>query len=144
MVMLWWMWLLLGFFLLLVEMLTPDGFFFLFFGAGALVVGLLAGLNYGGPPWLQWLLFSVFSIVALLLFRKPLLEKVRRSQRTGEVDSMVGETAVVVRDIEVNGVGKVELRGTTWSAVNAGSTALAAGQRCSVEKVEGLMLHVRG
>jgi membrane protein implicated in regulation of membrane protease activity len=51
----WWLWLLGGIALLGVEVLTPGGFYVMFFGVGALVVGLLVGLQAGGPPWVQWL-----------------------------------------------------------------------------------------
>jgi len=40
--MVWWAWVLGGFFLLLGELLTPGGFFIFFFGVGALVTGALA------------------------------------------------------------------------------------------------------
>ena len=53
--MLWWVWILLGFLLLLAELLTPGGLYLLFFGVAAIIVGLLAGLNLIGPPWMQWL-----------------------------------------------------------------------------------------
>jgi membrane protein implicated in regulation of membrane protease activity len=39
-------------------------------------------------------------------------------------------------------VGKVELRGSSWSARSA-RAALARGQRCRVERVDGLTLWVR-
>ena len=48
--MLWWVWILLGFLLLLAEVLTPGGLYLLFFGVAAILVGLLAGLNLIGPP----------------------------------------------------------------------------------------------
>jgi membrane protein implicated in regulation of membrane protease activity len=40
-------------------------------------------------------------------------------------------------------VGKAELRGTPWEARSATGGALAKGQRCRVERVEGLMLLLR-
>jgi membrane protein implicated in regulation of membrane protease activity len=64
----WWVWLLVGLGLLGFEMLTPGGFFILFFGLGALVVGALAGLGLTEPVWLQWLLFSVLSVGSLLRY----------------------------------------------------------------------------
>jgi membrane protein implicated in regulation of membrane protease activity len=142
--MLWWIWILLGFFLLVVELLTPGGLYLLFFGIAAVVVGLLAGLELSGPPWMQWLLFSTLSVVALVLFRRPLLQKLRPSTQGKEIDSLVGETALTLEDIAVEAIGKAELRGSSWSARNVGTTALARGQRCKVEKVDGLMLWVRG
>ena len=39
---------------------------------------------------------------------------------------------------------RVELRGTVWSACNAGEAAIAPGQRCAVERVDRLTLHIRG
>src|ERR1044071_9440303 len=132
----WWLWLLLGFLLFAPELATPGGFFVFFLGVGAVVVALLTGLGISGPPWLQWMLFCVVSAVSLLLFRRPLQSRIRRSS-TREVDSIVGETAVSMDSIGVRQMGRVELRGTVWSACNAGEAAIAAGQRCSVERVDG-------
>jgi membrane protein implicated in regulation of membrane protease activity len=38
----WWLWLVAGFVLLVLELVTPSGFFIMFFGVGALVAGALA------------------------------------------------------------------------------------------------------
>ena len=46
-------------------------------------------------------------------------------------------------EIGAGGYGKVELRGTTWNARNAGETPVAADQACRVERVEGLTLWIR-
>ncbi len=48
--MVWWAWVLVGFLLLLGEILTPGGFFILFFGVGALVVGALGALGIELSP----------------------------------------------------------------------------------------------
>jgi hypothetical protein len=141
--MLWWVWILLGFLLLLAELLTPGGLYLLFFGVAAIVVGLLSGLNLIGPPWMQWLMFSILSVVALSLFRRPLLKRLRPATPGIEVDSLVGQTAIVLEDMAVDAVGKAELRGSAWSARNVGGNSLTRGQRCTVEKVDGLMLCVR-
>jgi inner membrane protein len=142
MAMSWWLWLLCGIGLLLLELLTPGGFFILFFGVGAILVGLLAWSGLAGPDWVQWLLFGTFSAAALLIFRKPLLKKLRRTS-THEVDSMIGETAVALVDIAVQQIGKAELRGSAWTAQNTGNSAIAAGQRCRVEGMHGLTLYIR-
>lgn len=141
--MLWWVWILLGFLLLLTELLTPGGLYLLFFGVAAIVVGLLAGLNWIGAPWTQWLMFSVLSVVALSLFRRPLLKRLRPATLGIEVDSLVGQTAIVLEEMAVDGVGRAELRGSAWSARNVGGNTLTRGQRCTVDKVDGLMLYVK-
>ncbi|HEU0004433.1 MAG TPA: NfeD family protein [Terriglobia bacterium] len=141
--MLWWVWILLGFLLLLAELLTPGGLYLLFFGAAAIIVGLLAGLNLIGPPWMQWLMFSILSVVALSLFRRPLLKRLRPATLGIEVDSLVGQTAIALEDMAVDAVGRAELRGSAWSARNVGRDSLTRGQRCTVERVDGLMLFVK-
>jgi len=141
--MIWWTWLVLGLFLLLLELLTPGGFYLLFFGVAAALVGLLAAVNFAGPLSVQWILFSVFSIVSVLLFRRPLLAKIRSRGATPEVDSLVGEIAVSLGEIPAGAIGQAELRGTAWTARNIGETALASGQRSRVARVEGLTLFIR-
>ena len=143
MAMSWWVWLLIGFVLLLLELMTPGGFYMFFFGVGAIVVGLLALLGIPQTASVQWLLFAVISIVAFVFFRKPLLERTRTSTE-GKVDNLVGETAVALGDIGIQQIGKAELRGSAWSARNIGETIVNAGDRCHVERVEGLMLWIRG
>ena len=132
---------LIGLFLILAEVMSPGGFYIIFFGIGALVVGVLAGFDVAGPLWFQWILFSVLSIVALWLFRERLIERTRVPEGR-EVDSLVGETAVVMEEIPAGAIGKVELRGSSWSARNISGQALARRERCKVERVEGLMLWV--
>lgn len=139
----WWGWLLLGLFFLLAEMMTPGGFYLIFFGASALIVGSLAAFKFTGPEWMEWLLFSLFSIVTLLFFRQPLLKRFQTADTGKEIDSLVGEVAVVLDPIAVDAIGKVELRGAAWSARNVGESPVTKGQRCRVIQVEGLTLWVR-
>jgi membrane protein implicated in regulation of membrane protease activity len=94
----WWVWLLVGLGLLGFEMLTPGGFFILFFGLGALVVGTLAGLGLTEPVWLQWLLFSLLSVGSLLLFRRRLLAWLQSPEATA-VASPIGDVAVLLADL---------------------------------------------
>jgi hypothetical protein len=138
----WWIWILLGLLLLLAELLTPGGFYIIFFGIGAVVVGVLAGFNAAGPLWFQFILFSILSVLTLWLFREKLLQ-LTQGERRKNVDSLVGETAVATEEIHLNAVGKAELRGTSWNARNVGDKPLTRGQRCIVERVEGLTIFVR-
>lgn len=141
--MIWWYWMLLGLVLLGVEMATPGGFYILFFGLAALIVGSLAGLELIQAEWLQWLLFSILAILSLLVFRGPLLASLKkRDKNLPDVDTLAGESAVPREDLAVSGTGKAELRGTTWTAHNAGPTPLLKGQRCKVERIEGLTIWI--
>jgi membrane protein implicated in regulation of membrane protease activity len=135
----WWVWTLLGLFLLILEVQAFGGFYLAFFGAGALLVGLLVAVGWVASAWLEWLLFSVFSVAALVLFRRPILRKLTPHPHA-RVDALVGEIAVAGEDIPSGATGKAELRGTVWTARNAGPTTLPKDTRCRVERVEGLTL----
>jgi membrane protein implicated in regulation of membrane protease activity len=138
----WWLWLTLGLGLLIVELVTPGGPFILFFGLGALVVGVVVGLGGSEAAWFQWILFSVFSVLALVFLRRPLRARLNLDAPEGRVDSLVGGEALLLEDLPLGGVAKAELRGSSWNARNAGQAPLSKGQRCRVERVEGLTLWV--
>ena len=97
------------------------------------------GLDWGGPPWLQWLTFTVTSIAAVLVFKRTLT----RSDVTHAVDDLRRESAVVIEEIPAGGQGRAELRGTTWGARAVDGVALARGTRCRVDRVDGLTLWLR-
>lgn len=138
----WSYWLFMGLILAGAEMISPGGFYLVFFGIAALIVGALAGLGIVQTAWLEWLLFSILAVVSLLLFRGPLL-RIIKSTPTHAVDTMVGESAVLLDDLLPGHTGKAELRGTTWTTRNEGGSPLAKGQRAIVIKVDGLTLWVR-
>jgi membrane protein implicated in regulation of membrane protease activity len=141
--MVWWYWMLLGLVLLGIEMVTPGGFYILFFGLAALIVGSLAGLGFAQAEWFQWLLFSGLAILSLLVFRGPLLGWLKKQEKDlPAVDTLAGESAIPLEDLAASGTGKAELRGTTWTAHNAGPSPLMKGQRCKVERVEGLTIWI--
>ncbi|MGE0643925.1 MAG: NfeD family protein [Nitrospira sp.] len=138
----WWYWLFMGLVLAGAEMITPSGFYLLFFGIAALIVGALAGMGVVEAVWLEWLLFSVLAVVSLLLLRSPLL-RMTKSSPPHVVDTMVGEIAVLLDDLAPGHTGQAELRGSTWSARNEGTSMLAKGQRALVTGIDGLMLKVK-
>jgi len=142
MTILWWHWVVLGLVLILAEMAASGGFYIIFFGIGALVVGALVGFNAGGPEWVQILLFSVVSVVSLVLFRSRLLHALQQDPQRPPVDPLVGEIGTAAESLAPGVVGRVELRGTSWSARNDGGATVAEGARIRVIRVEGLLLHI--
>ncbi len=140
----WWIWLILGLSLLAAEVVMPGGIIMLFFGAGAMVTGLLVAVGIIGPIWLQWAVFSVISVASLLALRGPILRWMASgNDDASSIDAIVGATAVASERIAPGQLGTAELRGTSWTAKNVGAVSLEAGQVCTVEQVEGLQLRIR-
>jgi membrane protein implicated in regulation of membrane protease activity len=137
----WWIWVLAGLALLAVEFVSTT-MHIAFFAVGAFVVAILVGLGLNLPLWSQLAIFTITSLLAFAFVRPILVRKLRLDFKP-QVDTMVGEQARAMDDIDVAGLGKAEFRGTTWSARNVGDTALTRGQRCVVAGLEGLVIHVK-
>jgi len=138
----WWIWVLAGFFLLSLEFAATT-LHVGFFAVGAFFVAILVGLGWDAPLWQELLVFTVSSLVAFFVLRPVLMRKLKLND-SPVVDSMIGEQAVAVDDIAAGARGQAELRGSRWTALNVGDTPLTKGQRCAVERIDGLQLHVRG
>lgn len=138
----WWLWSIFGLALLAAELLVPTGFFVFFFGVSGVLVGGLVGLGWVEDPWIEWVLFSGLAVVLLLAFRRRLVDRVQRRQRPPK-DTVMGEVATLMEDLPPGGVGKAELRGSVWTVKSLEQKPLAKGQRCVVERVEGLTLWIR-
>ena len=138
----WWHWLVVGLLLVLAELATPGGFFVIFFGLAAVLVGALTAMGMGGPLWSQLLMFSVLSVLSLVMFRARLLRTMQVDPQAPEVDSLVGEVGLLEGAIGPGQIGRIEVRGSAWSARNATSSELPRGTRCRVVRVKGLMLEI--
>ncbi|MDP9361719.1 MAG: NfeD family protein [Acidobacteriota bacterium] len=137
----WWVWVLAAFLLLTIEFFATTAHIG-FFAVGAFLVAILVGAGVPIPLWAQLLTFAISSVV-LLVFVRPVVVRKLGLSTTRIVDTFVGEQAIVLADLPIAAEGKAEMRGSTWTARNIGETPLLKGQRCVVEQVVGLTIHVR-
>ena len=75
---------------------------------------------------------------ATRIFTGAILPPGRKPVTTGE-EQLAGATAVAAEGF--TGRGRVRVFGEEWAAVSA--LPVSAGQRVIIERVEGLLLHVR-
>ena len=136
----WWHWLVLGLVLVALELAASGGFYVIFFGIAALAIGALHLLDIAGPAWMQVLLFTLISVGALLFFRRPMMRWLQLDAAPGDVDSLVGETALALEEMQPGAIGRAELRGTVWTARNRAAVPLRQGQRCTVVAVDRLTI----
>lgn len=137
----WWIWLIIGVVLLATEFAATT-MHIAFFAVGAFVVSILTGFGVDLPLWGQFLVFTGVSLFAFFFLRPIAVRKLKLDQKK-VVDTLVGEQATTMEEIAPQGIGRAEMRGTTWSARNVGETVLNRGQRCVVAGVEGLTIHIR-
>src|SRR3979490_3408042 len=116
----WWAWIAVGAILLGSELAFVDAQFYLVFvGASAFVVGMLQLAGVGLPAWLQWLIFAVLAATAVFTFRKRLYESKPRGLPAMK-GGPAGEIVTMPMALPPGETCRLEYRGGSWSAVNAG------------------------
>lgn len=141
----WWGWLVVGIGLLGVEMFVIDAQFYLvFLGVSAIVVGVLSALGLAEPVWVQWLVFSVLALVAMLAFRARVYAWVVRRRGEGAVQERItpGDRVRVPVSLQPGHTCRVDYRGTTWTARNDDAATIEAGTEARITRVDDLMLHI--
>ena len=138
----WNAWIVGGLVLLLVEAFTPGTFFFIFFAAAAVLTGLLTAFHCLPELWQQALVMTFLAIAGLVFFRRSLL-RFATPRGQPKVDSMLHQSVTVTEAMEAGAPGKVEFRGTSWMAHNMGDKPIMLGEKCRIERVEGITLWVR-
>ena len=112
----YWHWIVLGFLLLILEMLAP-GAILMWFGAGALLVGgLLFLFPEMGWEW-QVLTFAVVSFASIFAWKKLRKDSPDDNTEAGTLNqrgkALVGRRVPLVEAI-TNGIGRVQIDDTFW------------------------------
>lgn len=136
-------WLIVGFLLILSEFLLP-GLIAVFFGFGAVAVGVLAWLGLLDSFWTQLWAFPLLSLVALFALRRRFTVWLRgnvsqKGSGAGFQVESLGEPVEVLQTFR-DGRGVVQLRGARWDAMS--DSALAAGDTAWVVGNRGIVLEV--
>jgi membrane protein implicated in regulation of membrane protease activity len=139
----WWHWVVGGIVLILAELVVPS-FFIVWFGLGALLVGLLA-LAFELSVTAQlatWTLASLAMVVLWFRVFKQSFIKTRAGTADGEA---IGEIGLLVSAVAPFERGKVRfqrpvLGSEEWACL--ADTAIAAGERVKVISIEGSFVKV--
>jgi len=131
-------WFVVAVILLLLEFVIP-GLFIIFFGLGALVTAFCAYL-FEPSLTVQFLIFSITSVLSLVLLRKVLMNRLYKNNEADPDEEFIGHLATSLTNIEPGGQGKVEFKGTNWSATS--QLPVEIGQKVKITNKEGLLLIV--
>lgn len=140
----WWMWFVGGFALIIAELAIPA-FFVIWFGLGALLVGLLTVVMPGISATTQFAIWALASLSMVVLWFKVFKQgfiKTRIGTADGEV---IGEIGLLAAPVAPFQRGKVRfqrpiLGSEEWACI--ADAAIAAGERVRVVAVEGSFLKV--
>ncbi|CAM2795601.1 MULTISPECIES: NfeD family protein [Vibrio] len=138
----YWHWLAFGLALLAVELLGTAGYF-LWLGLSALIIGLL--LTMLPMSWqLQWIAFSVFSLMTTWLwwrrqFKKDVSDDLNRDLNQKQ-KQLIGQTVLIEEDL-APGKHRIKVGDTTWSAQT--EHTIPAGALAEITQVDGIILTIQ-
>ncbi|MCU0754993.1 MAG: NfeD family protein [Xanthomonadales bacterium] len=134
-------WALLGFLLLIVEMIMPATFF-MWFGLAALALAAI-NLAVDLPFLADVILFAILALALVAIYRRGKQQRhVEDSDRpllNRRTEQLIGEVHALLEPIE-NGRGRLQIGDAYWRVTGPD---LPAGQRVKIIGVRDLVLEVR-
>lgn len=136
----WVIWIIVGVFFLILEMLTPTVFFFACIGISAVLSGVI--LLLGAPPWLVWVVFFLGALLLMFASRPLAKYLTRKGGLPSNVDSLMGQDGEVIETIEpALPKGKILVAGQEWRARS--KEKINKGELVKVTGVDGVHLVVK-
>jgi len=135
-------WFLLGLGLLLLELILP-GFVVIFFGLGAWVTALVCLVSNPGID-LQIIIFILTSLISLAFLRRLLKNRFFKGETASPAtleEEFNNKKAVALTNIPKGETGKVEFKGSTWTAtadsdIKKGDTVIITGKESIILNVK--------
>lgn len=133
----WWMWVVLGFALATLEIFTMS-FFVLWFGIGAVLVGLLSWAIPELTLASQLLAWTVVSALLVVFWFKVINKRAPDTRWTAE--DVIGETGLLTAPVSEFVKGRVRfqkpiLGNEEWSCIS--NSEIPSGERVRIVSIEG-------
>jgi len=135
----WMIWIIAGVICMIIEIFTPT-FFFMSFGIGAIVTGILSLLIKNVP--IQFLLFAIITFLVFINLRKFNKKFITKTTKETNIFALKNKTGFVTSDIKHNKKGYVKIGGEEWSAISKDGSEINEGEEVVVNSVEGNKLIV--
>lgn len=133
-----WIWLAAAVVFLIIELLTPS-MFFICFVIGSMAAGIYGYLSPDAYYW-QIGIFIIVSVALIPPTRVLAKRLIKPSVQKSNVDALIGKTGKVIKTIDLDEGGKVQIGSEIWIA--GADVTIKEGQRIKVVSVSGARLHV--
>ena len=108
--------------------------------AGGALGGCITAMA-GAGPLVQVIVFIIVSVI-LIIATRPFKKKLDKRIQKTNVETVIGQTALVEEEIKPGQPGRVRLDGKIWTAKCVGEEQIPAGQQVTVTDIQGVTLTV--
>ena len=91
----------------------------------------------------QVIIFAVISIGLLVIATKYLVDRDKNVKYNTNLQGIISQKAIVIKDIEPYETGIVKLNGEEWTAISKDEVKIEKGKIVEVVEIEGVKLIVR-
>ncbi len=135
-----WVWLAIAILCLIIEGLTLS-LTTLWFGISAFIMIFISLAPIPFP--VQLLIFFIISLVLLFSTRPFVKKKLSLKRIKTNYETVLGKTAIVIKDISQFDKGKIKINGMEWTAAVNDAVTLKKDDKCVIEKIEGVTAYVK-
>lgn len=135
-----WLWFWVAVAFAVIEAVTL-GIVSIWFAIGALVAMLFAFVI--DSFLVQLLIFLAVSLILVAATRKVAVEKLKIGQTKTNVDELIGQEAVVVKEIKPHAPGEVKINGKVWRAVSESHQSYKVNEIVTVLRIEGVTIFTK-
>lgn len=134
-----WIWLAIMVIFVFIEAITFN-LTTIWFALGALVMIFVSFTKISFP--IQILVWLILSSIILYFSRPFAVKKLKAGKEKTNVDSLIGQTALVVKSISKHEKGEIKINGIIWTAKSLNEEELKKGSECKIVKIEGVTAFV--
>jgi len=135
-----WLWLGVTILMAVIEGFTL-GLTTIWFAIAALIMIFISFLQI--PLVFQVMIFLAISAVLLIFTRPIAIKKFKVGKEKTNVDSLIGQPALVLKQITEFDRGEVKIKGQIWSAKTEDGSTINEGIKCEVIRIEGVQVIVK-
>ena len=135
-----WLWFWVAVAFAVIEAVTL-GIVSIWFAIGALVTMVFAFVI--DSFLIQLLIFLAVSLILVATTRKVAVEKLKIGQTKTNVDELIGQEAVVVKEIKPHAPGEVKINGKVWRAVSDSQQSYMVNEVVTVLRIEGVTIFTK-
>ena len=139
----WLIWMSVGLFLMLSELLVPGGIV-VFLGVSAMIVSgavYLGWITSVTNALITWFIISIIFMFTLRSLFMKYFEGDSEIQEVDEKNEIIGKEVTVIEEISLTQAGRVRMRDTTWEATS--DRHFLPGDLGVVESIEGNVLKIK-
>lgn len=91
---------------------------------------------------MQLLGFFIGALSTFLIFRPILKRQIQGPKERTNYDTLIGEKAIIIKDLVPGKLGQVKVKNQVWSAIEKNNLTLKKGKLVKILDIQGVKLIV--